>query len=230
MKIGFISMPLAGHLNPMTALARKLQYRGTGNRLHRGSRCRPHSPGRRSKFRLLLRRGVPGRNMRQGSQLSLPGSMAWKQHAGRYGARQSLLSGSVAAPTARTCRNRRRGAGARHHSHVPRGCPDQPGIPYAHVWAILNIDFSGTTLPSVVPGRYENTPEARGRNIEDLQKSDNAFFGLVQPLAEGYAERNGLKLDWSNPRATVSRRAAVVVSQTLKEFDFPGIPWPSQFH
>jgi UDP:flavonoid glycosyltransferase YjiC (YdhE family) len=28
MKIGFISMPLTGHLNPMTALARKLQSRG----------------------------------------------------------------------------------------------------------------------------------------------------------------------------------------------------------
>jgi zeaxanthin glucosyltransferase len=28
MKIGFISMPLAGHLNPMTALARKLRSRG----------------------------------------------------------------------------------------------------------------------------------------------------------------------------------------------------------
>jgi len=28
MKIGFISMPLTGHLNPMIALARKLQSRG----------------------------------------------------------------------------------------------------------------------------------------------------------------------------------------------------------
>lgn len=28
MKIGFISMPLAGHLNPMTTLARKLKSRG----------------------------------------------------------------------------------------------------------------------------------------------------------------------------------------------------------
>ena len=28
MKIGFISMPLTGHLNPMTALARRLQSRG----------------------------------------------------------------------------------------------------------------------------------------------------------------------------------------------------------
>src|SRR6266403_2430956 len=28
MKIGFLSQPLTGHLNPMTALARKLQSRG----------------------------------------------------------------------------------------------------------------------------------------------------------------------------------------------------------
>ena len=28
MKLGFVSMPLVGHLNPMTALARKLQSRG----------------------------------------------------------------------------------------------------------------------------------------------------------------------------------------------------------
>jgi zeaxanthin glucosyltransferase len=27
-KIGFLSLPLAGHLNPMTALARKMQSRG----------------------------------------------------------------------------------------------------------------------------------------------------------------------------------------------------------
>ena len=28
MKIGFLSLPLTGHLNPMTALARELQSRG----------------------------------------------------------------------------------------------------------------------------------------------------------------------------------------------------------
>jgi UDP:flavonoid glycosyltransferase YjiC (YdhE family) len=28
MKLGFVSMPISGHLNPMTALARKLQSRG----------------------------------------------------------------------------------------------------------------------------------------------------------------------------------------------------------
>jgi hypothetical protein len=28
MKIGFVSLPASGHLNPMTALARKIQARG----------------------------------------------------------------------------------------------------------------------------------------------------------------------------------------------------------
>jgi hypothetical protein len=28
MKLGFVSMPLSGHMNPMTALARRLQSRG----------------------------------------------------------------------------------------------------------------------------------------------------------------------------------------------------------
>jgi zeaxanthin glucosyltransferase len=99
---------------------------------------------------------------------------------------------------------------------------------YAHVWAILNIDFSGATLPSVLPASYDNTPEANQRNIESLKKSDNAFFGLVQELAAAYAERVGLKIDWSDPASTFSKLA--VVSQTPKEFDLPGIPWPPQFH
>src|SRR3984957_16539524 len=108
--------------------------------------------------------------------------------------------------------------------------PMSMGIPYAHVWAILNIDFSGTTLPSVVSGRDEDIPGAQPRNVEELHKIDNAFFGLVQPLAEEYAKQVGLKLDWSNPPATISRQGAAVVAQTRQEFDFPGLPWPSQFH
>jgi MGT family glycosyltransferase len=43
-----------------------------------------------------------------------------------------------------------------------------------------------------------------------------------------YAEKVGLEIDWSDPAATVSKLA--VITQTPKEFDFPGIPWPAQFH
>jgi MGT family glycosyltransferase len=108
--------------------------------------------------------------------------------------------------------------------------PISLGIPYAHVWSILNIDFSGATLPSIWPGLHDDTPWGRSRNIEVLKESDNAFFGIVQELAEEYAERAGLKLDWSDPRATASRHAAAIVSQTPREFDLPNIPWPLEFH
>jgi MGT family glycosyltransferase len=43
-----------------------------------------------------------------------------------------------------------------------------------------------------------------------------------------YAEKVDLEIDWSDPAATVSKLA--VITQTPKEFDFPGIPWPAQFH
>jgi MGT family glycosyltransferase len=48
------------------------------------------------------------------------------------------------------------------------------------------------------------------------------------PIAQSYAERNGLEIDWSNPGATVSKLA--VITQTPKEFDFPIPHLPPQFH
>jgi UDP:flavonoid glycosyltransferase YjiC (YdhE family) len=43
-----------------------------------------------------------------------------------------------------------------------------------------------------------------------------------------YAEKVGLQIDWTDFSATTSKLA--VMTQTPKEFDFPGIPWPAQFH
>jgi zeaxanthin glucosyltransferase len=230
MKIGFISMPLAGHLNPMTALARKLQSRGheivfigvpdagpavRAAGLNFVSYCEEEFPAGTCASALAPVAKIHGM---EATRWTIRGAGRAFFQAASHHLPRVLAQTGVEALVLDTI-----------HMYL-EVVPMSRGIPYAHVWAILNIDFSGTTFPSVVAGRYENTPEARARNIEDLKKSDNAFFGLVQPLAEGYAERNGLKLDWSNPRATVSRRAAAVVSQTLKEFDFPGIPWPSQFH
>nr|WP_257031001.1 nucleotide disphospho-sugar-binding domain-containing protein [Edaphobacter lichenicola] len=46
--------------------------------------------------------------------------------------------------------------------------------------------------------------------------------------AAHYADSAGLRSDWQEPGSTQSKLA--VITQTPKEFDFPGIPWPSQFH
>ena len=228
MKIGFVSMPLTGHLNPMIALARKLQSRG-------------HE---------IVFIGVPdvGSYVRAAGLPFVP--YCEEEFPEGSGAKALASVSKVHGP--KVTRLTIQGAGRAHFQaaseHLPRKLaetgveavvldtihmylevvPMSVNIPYAHVWAILNIDFSGATLPCVVPGPYDNTPGARQRNLEALKKSDNAFFGIVQKLAAPYAERAGLKIDWSNPTPTFSKLA--IVSQTPKEFDLPGIPWPPEFH
>ncbi len=230
MKIGFISMPLTGHLNPMIALARKLQSRGHEIVFIGIPDVGPYAHAAGLNFVSFGEEELPAGSsasiLAPAAKLHGPETTRWTiQGAGR--AMFQLASQHLPRILAET------GVEAlvldTIHMYI-EVVAISLGIPYAHVWAILNIDFCGTTLPSVLPGRYEDTPEARIRNIEELKKSDNAFFGIVQELAEEYAERVGLKLDWSDSRATVSRHAAAVVSQTPKEFDLPGIPWPSQFH
>jgi zeaxanthin glucosyltransferase len=230
MKIGFISMPLTGHLNPMIALARRLQSRGheivfigvpdAGSTVIAAGLkfvpwCEEEFPA-----------GTCASALAPVAKLHGPAATRWTiQGAGRAffqaASRQlprTIAETGVEALVLDTI-----------HMYL-EVVPMSLGIPYAHVWAILNIDFSGATPPCVEPAPYDDTPAGRALNLDGLKKSDNAFFGLVQPLAEEYAERAGLMLDWSDPAATVSRRAAAIVSQTPKEFDLPGIPWPPQFH
>ena len=54
------------------------------------------------------------------------------------------------------------------------------------------------------------------------------MFAPLIPLAMSYADKMGLAIDWSDFAATTSKLA--VITQTPKEFDFPGIPWPTRFH
>lgn len=230
MKIGFISMPLTGHLNPMIALARKLQSRGheivfigvldAGPAIRAAGLeflpwCEEEFPAGSCASALAPVAKLHGT---EATRWTIQGAgRAFFQVASQYLSR-TLSETGIEALVLDTI-----------HMYL-EVVPMSMGILYAHVWAILNIDFSGTTPASVVPGLYEATPAGRARNLEGLKMSDNAFFGLVQPLAEEYAERVGLKLDWSDPSATVSRQAAAIVSQTPAEFDLPGIPWPTQFH
>jgi zeaxanthin glucosyltransferase len=228
MKLGFVSMPLAGHLNPMTALARKLQSRG-------------HE---------IVFIGVPdaGPYVRAAGLHFVP--YCEEEFPEGSGAKALAPISKIRGPevTRLTIQGAGRGLFQAASEHLPRilaetgvealvldtihmyleVVPMSLGMPYVHVWAILNIDFSGATLASVLPGPYDNTVGARERNLEALKKSDNAFFGIVQELAASYAERVRLKIDWSDPAPTLSKLA--VVSQMPKEFDLPGIPWPPQFH
>jgi MGT family glycosyltransferase len=101
------------------------------------------------------------------------------------------------------------------------------GLPYAHIWNILPGDRSGTTPFYFFSWPHETTPEARARNIKGLMKI-RGLFAPLEAVAKSYAEKNGLQIDWNDPSALHSKLA--VIAQTPKEFDFPGIPWPAQFH
>jgi MGT family glycosyltransferase len=100
-------------------------------------------------------------------------------------------------------------------------------IPYVHIWNVLHLDFSGATPPSLFGSPLDTSPEGLNRNAANLQKL-GAILGPIAEVARSYAEKVGLKIDWNDPGATVSKLA--VITQTPKEFDFPGIPWPAQFH
>ena len=100
-------------------------------------------------------------------------------------------------------------------------------VPYVQIWNALHYDSTGSTPLALYSWPHERSPEALARNVEGLQIF-RQMRERVLPIAQAYAERNGLKIDWSNPGATVSKLA--VITQTPKEFDFPIPHLPPQFH
>jgi zeaxanthin glucosyltransferase len=99
------------------------------------------------------------------------------------------------------------------------------GMPYVHVSNALHFDCSGYTPLPIYNWPHETGPEAVDRNRKGVAN----FLNIVKRAnggARAYAERVGLKIDWENPGATISKLAWL--TQTPKEFDFESSHWPSQ--
>jgi zeaxanthin glucosyltransferase len=227
MKIGFLSLPLTGHLNPMTALARKLQSRGHKIVFIGVPDIEPVVHAADLDF-------VPF-----GENEYPPGSIAkrWGPVANLHGldvlryTTRELTPGLIKAA----------------FEHLPGKIaetgvdalildtayrlieivPMHLGLPYVQIWNILHFDSSGSTPLALYSWPHETSPEALARNVAGLQILGE-YGQAVGPIAQSYAERNRLEIDWSNPAATVSRLA--VITQTPKEFDFPIPDLPPQFH
>jgi zeaxanthin glucosyltransferase len=227
MKIGFLSLPLTGHLNPMTALARKLQSRG-----HK-----------------IVFMGVPDTEpvvraadldfVPFGENEYPPGSAAT-----RWGPVANLHGLDVIRYTARELTP---GLIKAAFEHLPGKIaatgvdalildtayrlieivPMHLGLPYVQIWNVLHFDSSGSTPLALYSWPHETSQEDLARNVDGL-KILGEIHERIMPIAQSYAERNGLEIDWSNPAATVSKLA--VITQTPKEFDFPIPDLPPQFH
>jgi zeaxanthin glucosyltransferase len=227
MKIGFVSLPLTGHLNPMTALARKLQSRG-------------HEVVFIGVLDAESIVRAAGLNFVPYCEKEFPvGSIAklYAPVARLHGLEVALHSCEVASP----------GLTQAAFDHLPARLretgvealvidtihflielvPLSMGIPYAHIWNILHMDLSGATPACFYSWPYDTTPEGLGKNVEGLRQIGGLFPPMLA-IAMPYAKKVGLQINWSDPTTTVSKLA--VITQTPKEFDFPGAPWPDHFH
>jgi zeaxanthin glucosyltransferase len=226
-KIGFVGYPASGHLNPMTALARRLQSRG-------------HE---------VIFIGIPDTEpfVRAAGLTFVPyceeeypvGSLArtYAPVAKMHGLEVvQYTCAKIFAPLTRAALK-----------HLPQKLeearvdalvvdpihfflelvPMSMSIPFVHVWCALHFDFSGSTPAPLFNWRHETTPEALIRNVGGLQQIGESLMPVVVE-AIPYAERTGLQINWQEPGSTLSKLA--VITQAPKEFDFPGIPLPAHFH
>ena len=226
MKIGFVSLPVYGHLNPMTALARKLRKRG-----HEVSFIGVRDAENPVKAAGLNFICYCENEYPLGSDLYAP---VLKLH----GLDVVKCAGQVVLPpfiNAALEHLPEKLAGAGFDLLVLDAVhffielvPMSMGIPYVHIWTGLDIDFSGVTPASFFDWPLDTAPEARERNVQSLQEVAGSVFPSILAVAAPQAEKLGLKIDWHDPVATVSKLA--VIAQYPQEFDFPGIPRPSHFH
>jgi len=227
MKIGFVSMPLSGHLNPMTALARRLQSRGNEVVFLGVPDVEPFARAAGLDFVPYGEKEYPvGSIDRVYSSVAQLHGFDVVQHSCMdrnpdltrvtfdYLAEKLAMTG-VEALVIDTI-----------HFFIEL-VPLSMSIPYIHVWNVLHLDFSGATPACLFSHPLDTSPEGLNRNAVDLDKI-GAILGPLAEVARSYAKKVGLEIDWNDPGATASKLA--VITQTPKEFDFPGIPWPAQFH
>jgi len=227
MKIGFVSMPLSGHLNPMMALARRLQSRGNEVVFFGVPDVEPFARAAGLDFVPYGETEYPVGSIDKvyssvaqlhGFEVVRHSCMDLNPDLTRVAfdyLAEKLATTSVEAVVIDTI-----------HFFIEL-VPLSMSIPYVHVWNVLHLDFSGATPASLFSCPLDTSPEGLNRNAVNLHKI-GAILGPIAEIARSYAEKVGLKIDWNDPAATVSKLA--VITQTPKEFDFPGISWPAQFH
>ena len=101
------------------------------------------------------------------------------------------------------------------------------GVPYVHVCAALYFDYSGYTPLCLYGWPHQATPAALTRNQEGVAKFVKMLDGANAGL-KAYAETVGLSIDWEHPGSTLSPLASI--TQVPRAFDFENSHLPSQFH
>jgi zeaxanthin glucosyltransferase len=226
MKIGFVSFPVPGHFNPMSALARQLQSRNhdvvmfslpVGESLARAANL-PFVPFGEKEFPAEHSSEVIG----TGGRLK-----------GEEGLRFTVSA--IAAATEvkwRTLPNLLSSTGidalvVDNYDFYGEIIPIRLGMPYAIVSNALHFDYSGYTPLCVYDWAHENTPEAIKRNRQGVSKFTQM---LIRSNAEMIpeVEMAGIRANWEDPSSLFSDHPWI--TQCPREFDFESSHWPKQFH
>jgi zeaxanthin glucosyltransferase len=226
MRIAFVCMPITGHLNPMIALARKLQARGHGILFVSFSDTKQVVQAAGLAFAAMGEEAYPLGSMAPFMERFAQSHGLVPVHYWMAEFVPRLLRVAL-EELPRIAEEQEVDAFAFDTTlNYAELVALQLHKPYIHVWSPLPFDGSGTTPPYMFDLPYDPSPAGRARNLEALG-SIRAFSRPRQEIARAYAQSTGLEIDWTRPDATASE--LLILSQTPREFDLPGIPRPSQF-
>ena len=227
MKIGFVCLPLSGHLLPVTSLMRKLRSRG-------------HEViyiGFLDTEPILHDAELPF--LPYGSKPFPSGSMAdlWEPIVHMYGAEIMQYCMANIFPKLVDAALNELPHLLKHHTidalvadttlYGVQLAAMSVGVPFVQIYLALHRDPTGTTPPTVSSWPYETTPEAVARNKQAMEESGKTFIPLLK-VGRDFAERTNLSLELTSPGAIASTLA--LITQTPKAFDFPIHGLPSQWH
>src|ERR1700750_1986448 len=178
MRIGFLSLPVPGHLNPMTALARKLQSRGhdvvfisladTAPFVEAaGLPCVPCSEA-------AYPTGSLGTFVRRLSELSGEDALHFTVNAMMKGYTASLFQ---SLPETLSKAGVDRIVLDQYQPYVEL-IPMHLGMPFFQVSNALHVDYTGQTPICFVDWPYETGADALARNMEGVRRART----LLEPV------------------------------------------------
>jgi zeaxanthin glucosyltransferase len=226
MKIGFISLSVPGHFNPMSAVARQLQSRNHDVVMLSLPSIEPLASAANLPFIPFGEKEFPTEHTSEvvGTLSRLKGEEAL----------QFTISAVARVMTVKwrelpklLSSNGIDALVLDDYDFYSGVVPMYLGMPYAILANAFHFDYSGYTPLCVYGWAHENTPEARERNRQGVSKFTQMLIRInAEMIAE--VERAGIKPNWEDPSSLFSDRPWI--TQCPREFDFENPHWPDQFH
>ena len=227
MRIGFLSLPVTGHVNPMTSLARKFQSRSHDVVFISLVDIAPFAEAAGLPFvpcsETIYPAGSMGTFVRHLCELSGEDALHFTVNTMMKGYTASLFK-SLPDTLSK--------AGVdvlvldQYQPYVEL-IPMHLRMPFVHVSNALHVDYTGRTPICFMDWQNDTGTDAIARNIEGVRLSRK----ILEPctaIAQSYASEVGLSVDWNNPHSTLSPLAWI--THCPREFDFDCAPGFPQFH